>query len=54
MPGSCGEVDAAIMQEAGADGMHIQIRAGAEEDHEPNTKPKPERRRSGRHPRLPP
>ena len=32
-----------------------QIRAGAkEEDHEPNTKPKPDRRRSGRHPRLPP
>ena len=32
-----------------------QIRAGAkEEDHEPNTKPKPSRRRSGRHPRLPP
>jgi len=33
------------MQEAGADGMHTQISAGAkEEDIEPNTKPKPESR----------
>jgi len=42
---SCGEVDAAIMQEAGADGMPHRYRAGAkEEDHKPNTKPKPESR----------
>ena len=40
-----GRHHAAIMQEAGADGMHTQISAGAkEEDIEPNTKPKPESR----------
>ena len=41
---SCGEVDAAIMQEAGADGMPHRSRAGAKETWIQSRKPKPESR----------